>query len=315
MQKTLYSLLLLSLTVCGQTSTNKINDNIKNTRTSKHINIPGTRVYIIPPPDFKVAATFHGLQKGESSMLNVYDLVGGNMHTNAATFSRAEFEKKGAKVFDFKEIKVNGFSAKYIHMQGDATAKAYSLVFGDTSFSTMIMSIYPAGDEKTGNAIINSLNTIYYDKTKKIDPFETAIFSIDEKISTFRFFRYSANMYIYSIGGADNKDDRDAPIILVSQFPKDNTMSAKSITEMMVGKAQQYGLGNPAVKNTSTEKINGYDTYQAEVYGEMQGKSSLLFYCVIATTDKAIVIQAISKKDIETNLAEFKKFAKSVKFK
>lgn len=316
MRKILYSFLLLSLTACGQTSTTaKINEDISNTKTNKHINIPGTRLYIIPPPNFKVASTFIGLQKGETSMFNIYDLVGGNINTNAATFSKAEFERQGAKVFDFKEIKVDGFSGKYIHMQGDASAKSYSIVFGDTTFTTMIMTIYPVGDEKTGNEIINSLNTIFYDKNKKINPFETANFTLDDKDSKFKFFQYNANLYIYTVGGTENKEDKDAPVILVSQLPKDNTMTAKSIADMMISKAQQYGLTNPELKNTTNDKINDYETYQTEVYGQMQGKPSLLFYCVLTKGDKAIVIQGISKKDIQTNIEEFKKIANTVRIK
>jgi hypothetical protein len=316
MQRIFYLIALFSFTACGQTtSSNKINSDIKNTKTTKHINIPGTRLYIIPPPNFKIASTFLGLQKGETSMFNIFDLVGGNINTNAATFSKAEFEKKGIKVFDFKEIKVNGFPAKYIHMQGDAIAKAHSIVFGDTTFTTMVMTIYPVSDEKTGNEIINSLNTIYYDKNKIVDPFETANFSLDMKISKFKFFQYSSNMYIYSIGGVENKENKDEPIILVTQFPKDNKMTAKSIAEMMVSKTQKYGLTNPELKNTTTEKINGYETYQTEVYGQMKGKNSLLFYCVVAKGDKAIVIQGISKKDAQTDIEEFKNIAKTVKIK
>jgi hypothetical protein len=316
MRKLLYYFLLLSLTACGQTSTTaKINGHISNTKTGKHINIPGTRLYIIPPPNFKVASTFIGLQKGETSMFNIYDLVGGNINTNAATFSKAEFERQGAKVFDFKEIEVDGFPGKYIHMQGDASAKAYSIVFGDTTFTTMVMAIYPVGDEKTGDEILKSLNTIYYDKNKTIDPFETAYFTLDDKGSKFKFFHFSANLFIYTVGGTENKDDKDAPVILVSQLPKDNTMTAKSIAEMMVSKAQQYGLTNPELNNTTTDKINGYETFQTEVNGQIQGKPSLLFYCVLTKGDKAIALQGISKKDNQANIEEFKKLAKTIRIK
>lgn len=315
MQNLLLSLLLFSLTACGQTPSDKINPNIKNSKTNKHINIPGTRLYIIPPPKFNVAKTFIGLQKGENSMLNIYDLVGGNFNTNAATFSKAEFERQGARVFDYQEIKVNGYPAKYISMQGDLTAKAYALVFGDTTFSTMIMAAYPVIDEATGKDIIKSLNTIWYDKTKKIDPFETANFSLNDKASKFKFFQFNANLYMYSIGGVEHKEDKDAPMVLVSQFPKDNTMTVKSIADMMIGKIQQYGLTNPEIKNSSTQKINGYDAYEAEVYGQMQGTRSLLYYCIVAKGDKAIAVQGIAKKDIESNLQEFKKLASTVKVK
>jgi hypothetical protein len=315
MQKILYLFLFASLTAFGQTSNNKIKSDIKNSKTSKHINIPGTRLYIVPPAYFKVATTFTGLQKSDKAMLNITDLVGGNFYTNAATFSKEAFEKQGIRVFDYKDIKVNGYPAKYVSLQGDLTTKGYALVFGDTTFSTMIMAMYPVTDEGTGKEIINSLNTVWYDKKKKIDPFETANFSLDDKASKFKFFQYNANLYIYSVGGIDNKEDKDASIVLVNQFPKDNTMTVKSIADMMLAKIQQYGLTNPQIKNASTQKINGYDTYETEVYGQLQGKNSLLYYCVVAKGDKAIVVQGVAKKDIENNLIEFKKLANTIQVK
>jgi hypothetical protein len=315
MQKLLYLFLLLSLNAFGQTTTANIHADIRNTKTGKHILIPGTRLYIIPPPDFKITTTFTGLKKGESSMFMMYDVVGGNIDSNAATFNQAEFEKQGAKVLDFKEIKVDGFSGRFIHLQGDPTTKAYAIVFGDTTFTTMIMTVYPVNDEKTGNDILKALNTVYYDKNKKIDPFATANFSFDENVSRFKFFRYNANLYIYSIDGKDNKDDKEAPVVFILQIPIDKTMTAKSVTDAMIAKIQQYGFTNPEIKSTSAEKINDYDAYQAEVYGQMNGENSLIYYCVLIKNDNAIVVQGIAKTEIEINRAEFKKMANAVQLK
>ena len=315
MNKLIYFLLLISLVACGHTNSDKIKQEISNTKTAKHINIPGTRLYIVPPPNFTVAKTFVGLEKGGTAGMNIYDLVGGNFYTNAATFSRESFEKQGIKVFEYKELKVNGYPAKYIQVQGDPAAKSIAIVFGDTTFSAMIMAPYPATDETTGKQIINSLNTIYYDKSKKINPFETATFSLDDRVSIFKFRQYAAGLYIYSIGGQDNSNDKEAPMILVTQLPRDNSMTAKSIADMMIGKAQQYGLTNPNIKNQKTEKINGYETYQAEIYGQMQGFNSLMYICSLWDADKAIVLQGIAKKDIENNLEEFKKLAATITIK
>jgi hypothetical protein len=315
MRRSLYIILLVSLTASAQTSNDKIRPEITNSKTSKHINIPGTRVYIIPPANFNVAGTFIGLQKGDNAMFNIYDLVGGNFYSNTATFSKAEFEQKGVKVFDYRDIKVNGYPAKYIFMQGDDATRTYGLIFGDTTFSTMILAVCPVADETTSKEIINALNTIWYDKSKKIDPFETANFSLDDKVSKFKFAQYNANIYIYSIDGVQNKEDKDAPVILVSQFPKDNTTTVKNIADMMISKMQQYGLTDPEIKNPSTQKINGYDCYETEVYGQMLGKNSLLYYCVVAKGDKVIVVQGIAKRDIENNLQEFKKLTGTIKVK
>ncbi len=308
-------LLLASAAASGQSLKIEINPEISNTKTTRHISIPGTRLYIVPPPEFKIATNFLGLQGADNSLLNVYDLVGGNFYTNTATFSKAAFERQGARVFDYQEIIVNGYPAKFVSMQGDAATKAYALVFGDTTFSTMIFAMYPVAQESSGYKLIESLNTIWYDKEKKIDPFETANFSLNEQGSKFKFLHYNSNIYIYTIGGIEDTTDADAPMIIVTQLPKDTTITTKSLADMMIAKAQQYGLTNPQTKNESTEKINGYDSYHAEVYGQIDGKDALIYYCAISKDEKAIVFQGIAKKDIERNLDAFKKLAWTVQMK
>ena len=303
----------VALSACGQTKTEK--KDIENAKTEKHIHIPGTRLYIVPPADFKIATSFLGMQKDDNSGFQIYDLVGGNYYTNAATFRKEAFEQKGAKVFDYKEFKVNGFPAKYIFMQGDQNAKTISLVFGDTTFSTMIMAIYPSTDDKTGEQIQNAIKTIYYDKNLIIDPFATASFTLDETKSIFKFCKSAAGMFIYSIGGVDEKSFNDEPLITVTTIPKDPTVNEKGIAEMLVSSLEKYGLTEKVLKNISTTNVNGQLAYEVEVYGKMQGKSSLIYLLIVTGQDKAIVIQGIVKSDFDTNLKKIKNLAKTIKLK
>ena len=326
MKKIYYYIMLLFLTACGQPTvsnkdidinnnievSNKINDNIQNSRTSKHVIIPGTRLYIIPPKDFLLSYSFLGFQKGTNTLINIIDLPGGNFYTNAATFNKSEFENKGARVFEYKEIKVNGYPAKYLYMQGDPTAKSYALVFGDTTFSASIMAVFPVTDEQTGLDILNSLNSIWYDTTKKIDPFETANFGLDESVSKFKFSSFNANVYMYTKDGKKRENIDIEPLFLVVQIPKDNSMTSKSVADMMLGKIQQYGLTNPIVKNSSSEQINGYETFQMEVSGKMKNKNALMYYCVVSSADKAIVMQGLLPNGKTDDLKEFKKLATTV---
>ncbi len=315
MRNTFYLLLLIVLTACGQKSSKAISTEIDNKKTSEHINIPGTRLYIIPPRNFEVSKTFTGLQKGEGSMINVYELTGGNFYTNAANFNKAGFEKQGAKVFDYKELEVNGYPAKYISMQGDPQAKVYGLVFGDSTFSIMIMGVYPTSDELTGLDIIKSLNSINYDKSKKVDPFETASFILDDKSSTLKFYQFNANLYMYTPAGKDIAGDSLAPFVIVTPFPKDNSTTSKMAVQMMIDKAKMYGMINPIMKNETEEQLNGYETYQVEVHGEMQGSTSAIYMCAVSDADKTIAIQGVAKKDIEENLKQFRNLAYTIKIK
>src|SRR5258708_1907720 len=316
MQRLLYCLILfVSLTGYGQGAAVSIGTRIENVKTEKHLNIPGTRLFIIPPPNFRIATTFIGLQKGKQAMMNVFDLVGGDYYTNAATFNKVEFLSRGIKVFDFREITINGFPAKYLSMQGDPATKTYGLVFGDTTFSTMIMAVYPASDETTGREIINSLNSIVYDKSKKVDPFETASFSLDDKGSKFKFFRSNANLYMYTPGGIDNTKNEDAPTFMVSQMPKDGGATLKSVVDAVLDKSRQYGMTNIETKYAVTKKINEVDGYETEVDAQVKDNKTHYYYLVVSKEDKAILIVATTKSDIDNNVREFKKLAYTLKFK
>lgn len=112
-----------------------------------YMQIPGTRVLMKAPAGFEVISGFTGLRKGETSMIQVFDLNGGNFYTNAASFSKEEFEKKDMEVLSFTDVRVGGYPAKLAHMKGgDGEAKVYSMVFGDSTFSVMMMGMY-AGDD------------------------------------------------------------------------------------------------------------------------------------------------------------------------
>jgi hypothetical protein len=315
MSKILILSFFISLVASGQ-SYDTIHSTINNVKTDRHVNIPGTRLYIIPPPGFIVSKNYLGLQKGNNVII-IYDIVGGNFYSNAATFDRKGFEEKGLRVFNYKQIKVNGYPSKYLFMQGDITASAHSLAFGDSTFCTMIMASYISTDDKTGNDIVKALNSIYYDKNRRINPFETAYFALDDKGSRYKFFHYAANLYTYTIGGTDNSKGTGGqfPVVLVTQLPKPENSDARTLAKLMIAKAVEHGLTNPKIKTSSTEKVNGYDAYEAEVYAEMNGKKRLIYQLIVLNGDQAVTIQGVANDNFDSNISEFKKLAHTVKFK
>lgn len=303
----------LAFSACVQAKSEK--EDIENVKTNEHINIPGTRLYIIPPMGFKTATSFLGLQKGDNSAIQVFDLIGTSYYTNKETFSKKTFEDKGAKIFDYKELNVNGFPAKYIFMLGEPNSKVINIVFGDSTFSTMILAKYPSADDKTGEQILHAIKSIYYDKKLIVDPFATAAFTLDESKSIFKFSKSTSGLFIYSIGGVDKQTFINEPFITVTTLYKDPTMNAKSISEMAVSKLEQYGLTDKKLKNKSTKNVNGHLAYEVEVYGNMQGKSSLIYLLIVTGQDKAIAVQGIVKSDFENNLREIKNLVKTIKLK
>ncbi len=84
---------------------------------------------------------------------------------------------------------------------------------------------------------------------------------------------------------------------------------------MLVSSLEKYGLTEKVLKNISTTNVNGQLAYEVEVYGKMQGKSSLIYLLIVTGQDKAIVIQGIVKSDFDTNLKKIKNLAKTIKLK
>lgn len=230
----------------------------------------------------------------------------------AATFSKEAFEQKGARVLDYEEFKVNGFPAKYICMQGGPSAITIGLVFGDSTFSTMIMSTYPADDDKTGEQIQKAIRTIFYDNTLKVDPYVATPFTLDESKSIFKFCKSASGMLTYTIGGAVKQDFYDKePYIRVLTFPK-GKMNADSISKMMV---KDCGLTDKELKNIAATDVNGIDALEVEVHGNILGDTSVVYQLTLTEQDIAIVIQGTIKSDFDNNLREIKNLAKTIKLK
>jgi hypothetical protein len=84
----------VSLTARAQTSGNKIRPEITNSKTSKHFNRPGPKLYIIPPPGFETGKLFAVLQKGHGQLLIICDVEGGNFCSSTGAFNKTALKKK-----------------------------------------------------------------------------------------------------------------------------------------------------------------------------------------------------------------------------
>jgi hypothetical protein len=155
------SLFLWSLSTTAQSVISKIPNHIDNLKTDKHIQIK-TRLYIIPPKGFELSKL--GLRKNDDTMIFAFDQIFGDYYQNAKNFNREAFEKKGAKVFEYKEFTFGDYPAKIISMQTELKENKCSMVFGDKTFSIMLIGIYSSNDLKVGEQIEKAMLSIYFKK-------------------------------------------------------------------------------------------------------------------------------------------------------
>lgn len=304
---------IITFQTYAQSQQNK--EEIITEKTDQHINIPGTRLFIIPPNGFEPSNSFTGLQKGENSAIQVYDLVGGNYNTNAKTFSKEGFENRGVTVQEYKELIVNGFPAKYALIQGDPSANTINLVFGDTTFSTMVLAIYPSYENSVEKEIKEAIQSIYYDKEMIVDPFVSAKFTLDDSKSIFKFAKSTSGLFLYSIGGVDKQSYEDEPFVMVSTFPKESSMTAESVALLMQNSLKSNGLTIDELKNKVTSKLDGKPTYEEEIHGTLNGQKSIIYQLIVEDEEKIISLQGILKSELDKNLIEIKKLSKTLKLK
>jgi hypothetical protein len=282
----------------------------QNKLTGKYTVVPGTRVYFQVPKGYSPAIDFSGVQKNKKTGISVSDLPGGNYFETSETFSKQGLERMGMKVKEFTEMTLDGFPAKFIQAEGANGLCEYSIIMGDSSFSTVLIGLYSCTDTLSGKEIKNMLLTVVYDKNRRIDPFETAPFKVDEHSSVFKFAKHAGDSFTFSLGGVKRTDYGQESFMLFIILPTDSTKTLRTYSEETVVKLQQYGLLNFEIRNPVAAPCNGLQAYECEVIGYIRGEKSLTYLFVVQLNKNQIVlIEGIAKNEFENNLAEMKKLS------
>ena len=200
-------------------SRNPFPNEIRNSKLKTHVNIPGTRVFLVPPKGFKISSTFKGLEKGDITRIEVTDLDGTNFSITAPTFSKDQIEQAGYPVLEFKELTVNGFPAKMAFLRGRNSIRVYGFVFGDSTFSTIIWAVFDGREGATRDQVRRALLSVYYDTSMNLNSYAPAVFTLDDSKSKFKFAKSEDGRNIYSLRGIAKKDYKDEPYVVAVNLP------------------------------------------------------------------------------------------------
>ncbi|MEM6687197.1 MAG: hypothetical protein AAF617_15555 [Bacteroidota bacterium] len=283
---------------------------------SKHINIPGTRLFIIPPDGFEISKGFVGLEK-DATGIQVLELKEGNFDSNSRNFSKEKLEETGVEVLEYKELTVGEYPAKYAVMSGNNGLKAITLLFGNDTFSVSINAFMPLLTNKEEELrIINALQTLYYDIDFTVDPLANVQFTLDENASKFKFTKSGANVFIYTVDGIKKDSYADDSMILVTTLPIDESMTLRSTAERIINGLEAKGLLQVAeIKNKKSQVVDDIRMYQLDVHGTLKGEKVILFIKVAVNYDVVCTLQGIIKSNLEEDLAEAKKLANTLQLK
>ena len=307
MKRVIASLLFIPLLGSGQSPVISVQ--------SMAVNIPGTHLFIIPPNGFKVSQGFKGMEKSKDIFIKVYDPYNNNFIKYAQTFTRESLENGGSEVQEYKKLNISGFPAKYASVQNNMGGTTDFLVFGDTSFTAMLVASCPANKDTDMQHIKAALLTVKYLKNLKIDPLSGTFFHINDSNSAYRFAKFNNDYYIYSSRGVVKDAYSGESIVSVLPFTSEYSVGDETIAKAISNSYEQYGITDAKTKKEAQVQIGTVSAMEAEIDARIDNKKAVLYRLTIINGKKAVLVLGIATSDFDKNMDAFRTLAHTVKFK
>ncbi|HLP10484.1 MAG TPA: hypothetical protein VK177_01060 [Flavobacteriales bacterium] len=320
------ALILVLIQGCGGTKKDSrtradalIADKVESKKTGDHLQLPGTRIFVVPPKTFVFNKQLIRLQKDVKNYLQFMDVPGNNYNDRKKKVLNEyeNAEKKGATIHFKKEYTLNGYSAFMMHA-ASPNKGIDQLIFmmGDESFTVLAVGQLAAGDTVTRDEMMGALKSVYYDKEAVIDVADLQTYTVDMEGSDFKFASNASQMFSYTVGGKGNPlNDVFIDEILIMTLPgTKNFEELEKFAVSNIEKLKSTGMSIPSYKQTKI-KVGDYDATEVVFEGEFSGKPNSV-YIVITGNEKATVYfcgGAYSNR--AEYMKQFKKIAQTLRIK
>ncbi len=303
---------ILTLFGCTRYKNENIPDKIINSRTNKHILVPGTRLYINPTGNFKLSDNYTGLFNDKNAQIYIFDNIETDFKNKSQIFLEDIRSVKGLKVKTQQEFLFDNYQSLFIIAESSGF-KQYYLLFGDSSFSEKIIAIVPKGEHVLEDQAEDAVLSAYYDKSVITVIPNIKGFKLDDRKSKMKLEHYSAMMYEYSFNGI--KNDLSAPYLNLVTIPKDSSMSLHDLSTIMLKKFFTKGISNIQIESSSASQVNGFKSYELVANGISNGVAILIYQLLAENDTKRAVIAGVSTKVQDSILVEFRNLSNTIIFK
>lgn len=135
---------------------------IHNTPTPRHVQIPTTKLHMIPPEGFRLSEKFPGFELDEETVVEVEETFTETYAQQDVGRIKATAISQGVKILEHRHLKIGHLSGQYLMLQLSSAVKGYMLLFGDHKGCVKISAFFPAWKSFVETAIIQSINSIVY---------------------------------------------------------------------------------------------------------------------------------------------------------
>lgn len=286
---------------------------IRSKKTSGHLNIEGTRLFIVPPKDFTIASDFVGLIKNRDCMIQIIESKGEKIRSALAIYNDKTFTKQGKEILESKRIRVNEYTGKLIVVPGKSeNSETLYLLFGDNSFSMLLTADYQTVEKKTREEIYNSLKTIYLDRNFSSVLSSRSPYFFSDETSRYKFCQKAPPFDLYTINGDLKAINSKEPIIMATALEYMENVELEKIAELNRLGIEQQKAKIVEISELSNEPINSYKALSRVISFTVNGEAKTSYQAFVRHRDQVILIQGIVFDQDLDKLDEIKQFTSSI---
>lgn len=299
---------------------NAIPSNIVNTLTDAYISVAGTKVSLIPPPNFTKAENFCGFQNEETNSAILIIEAPAPFNETTKDFTKSGFQSQGVNLINKEELTLNNLPAFFIEAEQNAYGKIYKkyiLVFGSDNNTTVVNATFPKEyNAEISDKIKKSILSVVYTKSKKTNSLEQINYSINVENTKLKPAATFANCALYTVDGIVPAKSKDKSSFMISpslgkmEIPDKKSFATNRLRQMQ-------GFTNIVIEKTTDIQINGLNGYEIIANAnntKTQGKEKI-YYVVLFKEQIYYLLLGIADDDFENNLTLFRNITETFKLK
>lgn len=293
---------------------------INNTKTEKHMQIPGTKFFLIPPDGFVSAKDFSGLQQMENGASIIVMDMPAPYSVAVQKFSKQEFKTKGVLVQKTQEMKVNGKQGLFITAEQSSQGinfSKYLLVFGDSKNTYLLNASFPKAFEELDAQIRGSIFSVVYDEGLSVDSLNAVPFSIDTENTKMKFAKNLMGSLMFTADGnvPTRSNDKTNFSVGPSLGPvKINDQKQTAIARIRKFQYKDLKMDEENITEIEIDGISGYEII-AEGIDAKTGVKELAYQVMLFPEEGYYILLGTATEDFEQNLEMFRKLARTFKRK
>lgn len=243
-------------------------------KSNNHTLTEGTQIFIIPPTNFSTSSVFQGYENTKNNSSIVLIQLSSTFENLVQIHSNENLTKKGVEIITKNDFSLN--NQKGLLIEAQQFSKIYKKNFNqfyfllklDNNKSLLVTANYPEIESNNiKEKIKESLFSIFYDETVKLDQNYTFDFDVDISKSTFiKKDLISGSIFLdggskgiciisKSIRYIDSSDKKKASIEIIKKLSQFNFQNLDSFEEIIIGDFKAYkSIGDLIDKNNIKKK-------------------------------------------------------------